>query len=85
MAAAAEPVPDSSKRIHQRHFELGIEQVMASKRVMQQSIFAAEPVEAPQPALPGLANLQPSQLLAYGLPSLAVVLALAALAVALFK
>ena len=85
MAAAAEPVPDSSKRIHQRHFELGVEQVMASKRVMQQSIFDAQPVSVTAPESLDLAPFQPTQLLTYGLPALAVVLALAALAVALFK
>jgi hypothetical protein len=37
LAAAAEPIPDSSKRIHQHHFEAGIEEVIANKRVMQQS------------------------------------------------
>ena len=85
MAAAAEPVPDSSKRIHQRHFELGVEQVMASKQVMQQSIFDAQPVSVTAPDPRDLAPFQPTQLLIYGLPALAVVLALAALAVALFK
>ncbi len=85
MAAAAELVPDSSKRIHQRHFELGVEQVMASKRVMQQSIFDAQPVSVTAPDSRDLAPFQPAQLLTYGLPALAVVLALAALAVALFK
>ena len=40
LAAAAEPGPDIAKMIHQRHFLSGMEQVMASKRVMQQSIFA---------------------------------------------
>ena len=39
LAAAAEPIPDPAKKIHQRHFQAGIEQVMASKRVMQQSIL----------------------------------------------
>ena len=49
LAAAAEPVPNDSKRIHQRHFQAGIEQVMASKRVMQQSIFAEATVGVPGP------------------------------------
>jgi len=49
LTAAAEPIPDLEKRIHQRHFETGIDQVMASKRVMQQSIFAEPPsVVAPE-------------------------------------
>lgn len=40
LAAAAEPGPDTAKRIHQCHFEAGIEDVIASRRVMRQSLFA---------------------------------------------
>jgi SpoVK/Ycf46/Vps4 family AAA+-type ATPase len=39
-AAAAEPGPDLEKRIAQRHFEAAIEDVIAAKAVMQQSLFA---------------------------------------------
>lgn len=42
LAAAEEPGPDSTKRIHQRHFEAGIEAVIAGKRVMRQSLFTEE-------------------------------------------
>jgi SpoVK/Ycf46/Vps4 family AAA+-type ATPase len=38
MAAASEPGPDASKLIHQRHFEEGLQDVLAGKRVMQQSL-----------------------------------------------
>src|SRR6185295_13349502 len=38
LAAAAEPVPDSSKRIHQHHFEASIREVIAAKQVMRQSL-----------------------------------------------
>jgi SpoVK/Ycf46/Vps4 family AAA+-type ATPase len=55
-AAAAEDGPDVGKRIHQRHFVQGIEDVMAAKSVMRQSIFdddgAVLPTVAGQPALP---------------------------------
>lgn len=85
MAAAAEAVPDAAKRIHQRHFEMGIEQVVASKRVMQQSIFA-EPVVAPaEPEVRSPLPLQASQVLAYGVPGAALLVALIALAVALLR
>ena len=91
LAAAAEPIPDLAKKIHQHHFLAGIEQVMASKRVMQQSIFAPpaallpEPVHAPE-VIPPATALQASQLLAvYGLPGAALLIALIALGVALFK
>ncbi len=38
--ATAEPGADNEKKIHQRHFEVGMQDVMASKKVMEQSIFA---------------------------------------------
>lgn len=39
MAAAAEPGPDDLKRIHQRHFVRGMEDVLSAKDVMKQSII----------------------------------------------
>lgn len=39
LAAAAEPLPDDQKRIRQTHFVQGIEDVLASSKVMQQSLF----------------------------------------------
>src|SRR5438034_1080494 len=42
IAAAAEPGRDSAKGIHQRHLEAGIEDVIAAKRVMRQSLFDGE-------------------------------------------
>jgi SpoVK/Ycf46/Vps4 family AAA+-type ATPase len=39
LAAAAEPGPDSAKRIHQRHLEGGIVEVVAAADVMRQSIL----------------------------------------------
>lgn len=41
-AAAAESGSELTKRIHQRHFEQGIEDVIAAKAVMQQSLFLQE-------------------------------------------
>ncbi|HEX2211289.1 MAG TPA: AAA family ATPase, partial [Longimicrobium sp.] len=37
----AEPGADEEKRIEQRHFEAGIEEVLAARRVMDQSLFGA--------------------------------------------
>ena len=86
LAAAAEPIPDSLKKIHQRHFQAGIEEVVASKRVMQQSIFAEPPVLMPEPDVITQATAsQASQLLAYVLPGAALLIALIALGVALLK
>ena len=49
-AAAAEPGPDEGKRIHQRHLERAIEEVVASKSTMQQSLFTTSP-ESPEQAM----------------------------------
>jgi SpoVK/Ycf46/Vps4 family AAA+-type ATPase len=86
LAAAAEPIPDSLKKIHQRHFQAGMEEVVASKRVMQQSIFAEQKVVLPGPDVitPATAS-QASRLLMYALPGAALLVALIALGVALFK
>lgn len=48
LAATLEPGPDEGKRIHQRHFVQGIEEVVAARALMQESFF-----DAPLPALPG--------------------------------
>ena len=86
LAAAAEPIPDLAKKIHQHHFQAGIEQVVASKRVMQQSIFSEQTIVPSEPDVSTAATvLQASQLLAYGLPGAALLVALIALAVALLK
>jgi SpoVK/Ycf46/Vps4 family AAA+-type ATPase len=86
LAAAAEPIPDAAKRIHQRHFEAGMEQVLASKRVMQQSIFANQATGMSEPDVINPAAMsRASQLLAYGLPGVALLIALIALAVAILK
>src|SRR5689334_23396759 len=39
VAAAAEPGPDSAKRIHQQHLETAMKDVIAAGRVMRQSLF----------------------------------------------
>lgn len=45
-AAAAEEGPDSAKRIHLRHFERAMEEVLAAKSIMQQSLFDDETTPA---------------------------------------
>ena len=37
--ASLEPGDDRDKKIHQRHFEAGMQEVIAGKRVMEQSLF----------------------------------------------
>lgn len=86
LAAAAEPIADSAKRIHQHHFETGIEEVIASKRVMQQSIFADRTGGmAEDEVIPTASASQASLVLVYGLPGAALLVALIALGVALLK
>src|SRR5262245_50475326 len=52
-AAAAEPGIDATKKIHQRHFENAIEEVIAAHSVMQQSVFNDVPaVVAEEPTEP---------------------------------
>src|SRR5882724_6019477 len=48
--ATMEPGPDATKRIHQRHFVQGMEEVIASQSVMAQSLFE-DPGTAPVPGL----------------------------------
>ena len=46
LAAASEPGRDAEKRIAQRHLEAGIEDVLAGRRVMRQSLFDETPASA---------------------------------------
>jgi len=60
LAAASEPGRDSSKAIHQRHLDEGMRDVVAGKRVMQQSLFDSQDstirhTVTPHVTLPGAA------------------------------
>ena len=86
LTAAAAAGPDSAKRIHQRHFEASIEEVIAAKRVMRQSLFAGERLVLPEANLVAGAIAPPaSPLVAYVLAGVALLVALVALTVALLK
>ena len=86
MSAAAEPGADGRKVIHQRHFDEGIREVLAAKRIMKQSLM-----ENTSPATEIVSELKRGQhqLSALTLPAVmmtsvsALVLALVALAFAL--
>jgi SpoVK/Ycf46/Vps4 family AAA+-type ATPase len=80
LMAAAEPVADSAKRITQQHFEASMEEVISAKRVMQQSVFADEAL-----ALPPDQRSQTTQMLSQILGLAALIVALIALVVAVFK
>jgi SpoVK/Ycf46/Vps4 family AAA+-type ATPase len=75
LAAAAEPGRDGSKAIHQRHLEEGIRDVLAGKRVMQQSLFETERNVATQPRVT----------FAAAVAVIALLLALAALLTAILR
>ena len=77
LAAAAEPGRDSSKALHQRHLDDGIRDVIAGKRVMQQSLFDA--------TAPPAAAAAPSNTLVLALAVAAVLLSAASLVVALAR
>jgi hypothetical protein len=86
LSAAAEPGRDSDKRIAQRHLEAGIQDVIAGRKVMQQSI--APPARADTaPAFDQLFDRLPVQPTAWpiGLSAAAFVIAVVALAVALMR
>jgi SpoVK/Ycf46/Vps4 family AAA+-type ATPase len=88
LAAAAEPGPDAAKRIHQRHFEAGIQDVIASRRVMRQSLFSPESTSLADAGLPAReTGVQASRLITYALAmgGAALIVALIALIVALLK
>jgi SpoVK/Ycf46/Vps4 family AAA+-type ATPase len=86
IAAAAEPGPDSAKRIHQRHLEAGIEDVIAGKAVMRQSLFV-DPRATTEAMVRDAAAAHASRLLTYAIAGAgaALVVAITALAVALLK
>jgi SpoVK/Ycf46/Vps4 family AAA+-type ATPase len=79
VAAAAEPGSDVVKRIHQRHLERGIEEVLAAKDVMQQSLFEHETSPAPQDPWRRVA------LLALGVAGSALIAALVAIGLVLLR
>jgi SpoVK/Ycf46/Vps4 family AAA+-type ATPase len=88
LSAAAEPGPDEAKRIHQHHFIRGMEDVLAAKRVMTQSII--EPNVGPRgdgspwpEALSLLDRVRTAALLAGLTAGLALVVALIALVLGL--
>jgi SpoVK/Ycf46/Vps4 family AAA+-type ATPase len=86
LLAAAQPGPDSAKRIHQHHFDASIEEVMVGKRVMQQSLFAGDPLVRPESnVVAGATASHVSPFVAYALAGTALFVALIALAVALLK
>ena len=87
-AAAAEPGSDAFKAIHQRHLEEGMREVLAGKKVMQQSLLDATPLKAQldEELTNAKGRLATRQLtLAAATSALAFVMALVALVVAMLR
>ncbi len=87
-AAAAEPGPDAHKVIHQRHFERAIEDVLAAKSVMQQSLFAQAGLMAPDDIARSLQTVEARSravLIALIVAAVALVTALTALGILLTR
>ncbi|HEY6843610.1 MAG TPA: ATP-binding protein [Thermoanaerobaculia bacterium] len=78
-AAAAEPLPDRDKRIHQSHLERAVGDVIAAKEVMRQSLFEAEDRRS---RLSGQARLPVLHLY---LATAAILIALTALTIVLLR
>jgi SpoVK/Ycf46/Vps4 family AAA+-type ATPase len=88
LAAAAEPGRDATRAIRQRHLEDGIRDVLASKRVMRQSIFegADAPPGGPLEALRQVEDrLRRTTAVAAVLAGAALLVAVAALLFALLR
>ncbi len=56
--ATTEPGPDADKRIHQRHFIQGMEEVVAAQAVMSQSLFTRSGDGRVVPATPASQEAQ---------------------------
>jgi SpoVK/Ycf46/Vps4 family AAA+-type ATPase len=83
LAAASEPIRDTQKLIHHRHLDEGMRDVVASKRVMKQSLFDSHP----HPHLVPQTAIGTARTAAYGvfLSAAALLVALVALFAALFR
>ena len=86
LAAAAEAIPDSAKKIEHRHFVAGIEEVIAGKRVMRQSLFGNQGDTLPEADMQPVASAAAaSQSWTSGLSAAALLVALVALVIALLR
>jgi SpoVK/Ycf46/Vps4 family AAA+-type ATPase len=80
-AAASEPGPNIGKAITQKHFEGAMEQVIAARSIMQQSVFNDRPAAAPIANLQAIDNrLRTMTLLSIALAAAAFLASLLALA-----
>jgi SpoVK/Ycf46/Vps4 family AAA+-type ATPase len=86
LAAASSNQPDTLKVIHQQHLEDGIKDVIAGKRVMQQSLFKDNPGHGPRALIESLDGVPPQiAIYALAMAGAALLLALVALLVVLLR
>jgi len=82
LAAATSPMHDTLKLIHHRHLEEGIQDVIAGKRVMQQSLFD----QRPESVAARMGTIPPQAVVyALAMAGIALLLALIALLAVLFR
>jgi len=88
-AAAAEAGHDGGKAIHQRHFERAMDDVLAGKAVMQQSLFDDDALPTADPISRALAAAEQrwrgAMIAAWAVAGAALVIAVAAMAIALVR
>ena len=88
-AAAAEAGHDGGKAIHQRHFERAMDDVLAGKAVMQQSLFDDAALPTADPISRALAAAEQrwrgAMIAAWAVAGAALVIAVAAMAIALVR
>ena len=85
-AAATGPGSDVTRAIHQRHLETGVQDVLAGKRVMQQSLFTPSAPPEVEAAVETLrSSINPGVVWALPVSVAALVMALAALIAALVR
>lgn len=84
LAAAAVQGNDAFKAIHQQHFEEGVREVLAGKRVMRQSLLDVEP-PLPRDLAPALSRGLSTSLLVSTVSVIALVVSVVALTIALVR
>jgi SpoVK/Ycf46/Vps4 family AAA+-type ATPase len=85
LAAAGEPGTDPFKAIHQRHFEEGMRDVVAGKRVMKQSLLDAPRLVPALDGALGLTGRASSAWIVAAISVIALITSVAALAVAVAR
>jgi SpoVK/Ycf46/Vps4 family AAA+-type ATPase len=86
-AAASEPGPDVGKRIHQRHFERAMEDVVGNRSVMRQSVLDDDALQRTDPSFQALQAMEQrwrtTAVVVAGLAAIALLVAFGALGIVL--